>query len=108
MRPRRATVTRALVRRARAQRGVELHAAHVHLRRREIAQAAGVIGIEVREHDVAHVLALEAEPLQLRERGLALVEARAQEQLRRAEPPPRVAHVGYAEAGVDEHEIALA
>ena len=41
---------------------------HVNLRLREVGQTAGVIEVDVREHDVAQVLAPEPEPLDLRQR----------------------------------------
>jgi hypothetical protein len=48
---------------------------HVNLRLGEVRQTAGVIELDVSEHDVAHVLAPEPESLDLRQRGICVLVA---------------------------------
>jgi hypothetical protein len=49
---------------------------HVDGRVREVAQAAGVVPVHVRQHHVRHVRRRVAEPLDLADRGLFGVESR--------------------------------
>ena len=70
--------------------------------------AAGVIEIEMRHDDVAHVFSLEAELLHLRERGLGGIELRPDEHLEHARHVGLALEVACAEAAVDEDQaIAL-
>ncbi len=86
---------------ARAGRG-ELVAEHVHPRVREVAEPAGVVEVEVRDHDVAHVGRLVAERLHLRDRRLGEVQPRADRLHERAAETLRVGDVAGADPGVDE------
>jgi len=47
---------------ARVHRGIELAPQHVDLGSGKVRQASGVVEVEVRRYDVAHVIGLEAEP----------------------------------------------
>jgi hypothetical protein len=76
----------------------------VHLRVREVRDAARVIDIEVGDDDVPHVARREPERLDLRQRGLREVEPRARELLERLRHRHGAGAVARAEAGVDQHE----
>ena len=80
--------------------------ADVHLGVGEIGEAAGVIEIEVREDDVAHVARGEAERLELRQRRLRGLAARPRHRRRRSgrARSSGVGDVARAEPGVDEDE----
>jgi hypothetical protein len=78
---------------------------HVHFRRREVGQAPRVVEVQMREHDMPHVLALETERLDLRQRRHVRLRGvdlhhRTEERAESA----RVAHVIDADSRVDEHE----
>lgn len=71
----------------------------------EIWQPAGVVDVEVRDHDVAYVPGVEAEAPHLFDRQLLAQERRASEE---QEAPPQgvewLSQVVAAERGVDQHE----
>ena len=73
----------------------------------EVGDTADVIGVEVRDHDVANVLAAEAESVELVCRGLARHEHRSGDEADRAHPCWRVGAVVDPEAGVDENQAVI-
>src|SRR5690606_8579192 len=84
---------------------VQLRTAHVDARPGKVGDPTGVVGIEVRQHDVANVLAPESEPLHLARGGLRRIQLRpcqAEEGL--AQPRRGGGDVVEAEAGVHEDE----
>jgi len=74
---------------------------------REVGDAADVVGVEVCDHDVANVLAAEAEPVELACRGLGRHEHRSGDEPHRAHPSWWVGAVVDPEAGVDENQTIL-
>jgi hypothetical protein len=77
---------------------------HVHLGVGEIREAPRAVEIQVRRHDVMHVLAAKTEPLDLRHRGLLQREGR---RVLRKEATPEatgISDVAGADPGVDQHE----
>lgn len=78
-------------------------------RLREVVQTAGVVEIEVRQHDVANVLGPEAEAFDLADGGHFLTKIGAQQgQEEAAQTATRVRDVTQTEAGVDEGEAFVA
>jgi hypothetical protein len=80
----------------------------VYLRVGEVAQPAGVVEVEVREHHVADVGRGEAQPLDLAQRGLRDVQHRTAHPL----PPPgqggvRIGDVTGPEPAVHEYEAVV-
>lgn len=73
----------------------------------EIGDAADVVDVEVRDHDVADVVAAEAEPFQLTHGGFVMVEYRPDEPPHRPDAPGGVVAVTRAEAAVDEDQAVL-
>ena len=70
-------IAMALEQRSWVRRGVELVARDMHLRTRKIRQATCVIEIEVRHHDVPHIVRFETESLDVADQGFSLrIEAR--------------------------------
>jgi hypothetical protein len=63
-----------------------------------------VVGIEVRDDDVADVGALETQLLDLSGGGLCVVEHRADEPAPHMPEPTRVIAIEGPEAGVDKHQ----
>ena len=77
----------------------------VHRRVREVGQAAGVVRVEVGQHDVGDVAGREPQRRHLRRRRLGRVEDRAdQEHERPAQPGGALLDVGDPDAGVHERE----
>ena len=73
----------------------------------KVVQSPGMVEIEMREHDVAHVLGIEAEPLDLADGGHLLAELRTHQcQEERTQAPPRIGHVAQAEPGVHQHQAS--
>ena len=62
----------------------------------KVRQAAGVVEVEVRCDDVTHVARLEAESANLRDRGLARIDARANDREERTAELARVACIREA------------
>ena len=88
------------------RRGV-LVGVQVHRRRGKVREAAGVVEVEVRDQDVAHVLGVEAEAAHVLDgRGGAPRVDAGDGGEGSAEAPRRVAQIVGADAGVDEHEAA--
>jgi hypothetical protein len=84
-----------------------LAAEHVHRRPREVVEPAGMIEVQVREHDVPHVARVEAELLDLPYRGHLLAQLGLhQEEEEARQPTPRIRDVAQSVAGVDEHQPA--
>lgn len=98
-------VAAALRERGADRRRVVLRLVDVHGRVGEIREASGVVEVEVRDDDVAHVSPIEAEAFDVGERGLLEVEPRARHA--EEESPEALswrADVVRAEARVDQHE----
>lgn len=68
------------------ERRERLGSGEMHLRPREISQAADVVRIEVRQDDVPDIGGIEAQPANLVDGGFIRVEHRADVEPRRAEP----------------------
>ncbi len=101
----RAAVTSPLVQRPRSHRRFVLAAMDVDFGIRKVGQPAGVIDVEVRHDEVAHVLRLEAERCDLPERRTLREKLRTEpSQKDRTEATDRVAQIRVADAGVDQHE----
>ncbi len=77
------------------------------LRVRKIRCAADMVGVEMREDDVADVLAAEAESVELVCRRFGRDEHRPGEEPDRPHPSRRVGAVVQAEAGVDEDQTVV-
>jgi hypothetical protein len=86
------------------RRRLELASEQVNLRVGKVREAAGVVEVEVRGNDVAHITGLEAERLDLRERGLGRIETGADECSDGSAKLARPIYVVNAEAGVDEDQ----
>ena len=80
----------------RIQSRCELWGKDVHLGGREVAEAAGVVDVEVGRDDMAHVAGVEPEPLDLPDRGLGGVGHRAHEGAERLAEAFGVGAVGRA------------
>ena len=64
-----------------------------------------MVEVEVGEHDVAHVGAIETQPLDLARRRHLLAEIRAdQSEEEPAQAAARVGHVAQPEPGIDQHQ----
>ncbi len=98
-------VPRALPQRRTLDRGV-LGGVDVDPRRREVADAAGVVQVEMGEHDVGDVGRVEAERPDLLRRRLGPVEDRPDGGQERSAQAAAVGEVAAAEAGVDQRQAA--
>src|SRR3954465_9514118 len=79
---------------------------HVHGGARKVVEAARMIEVEVRQHDVAYVARVEAEPLDLADRRHLLAEFRSEEREEElAQAFARARAVAQPEAGIDEHQF---
>ena len=77
----------------------------VHARVWKVVESAGVVEVEVREHDVAHVLWFEPQPLHLADGRELLAKIGAEQREKEStEPAARVAHVTRAKTGVHQGE----
>ncbi len=76
MRPVRCHVALALFEGLALHRRLVLNVEDVHLRVREVGQSAGMVEVEVRQHDVAHVVSTKAQALHLPDRSLLGIENR--------------------------------
>jgi hypothetical protein len=77
----------------------------VDARSGEVRQASRMIEVEVREDDVAHVFALEAERLELGQGGhLSLRRVEAHHRTEEWTEPAQLAHVVETDARIDERE----
>ena|SRR5690242_18506496 len=74
---------------------------------RKIFDAAGVVEIEVGEHDVAHIFGLEAQRLELTQRGRPFVQSDAVGDPEKPAEPPRLPDILQSEPGIDEDEPDL-
>ena len=74
---------------------------------REVGDAADVVGVEMRDDDVANVLAAEAESLELVCSGFGRHEDRPGDEAHRAHPSRRVGAVVDPESGVDENQTVV-
>ena len=74
---------------------------------RKIRCTADMVGVQMGEDDVAHVLAAESEPVELVCRGLGGDEYRPGEEPNRPHPSLRIGAVVDAEAGVDENQAVV-
>src|SRR3954466_14452093 len=100
------TVPHAVEHRSPLLRRLLLGEEHVYGRARKVVEAAGMIEVEVRQHDVAHVARVEAEPLDLADRRHLLAEFRAHEREEElAQAFARARAVEQPEAGIDEHQF---
>ena len=98
-------VASALCERGPVHRRVVLGLVDVNGRVGKVGEPSGVIEVEVRDDDIAHVPPVEAEPFDVGERGLLALEPRAgQAEKKGPEPLSGAANVVRAEARVDEHE----
>lgn len=88
----------------RVDRAPRLGRGDVHPRPGEVRDPPDVVGIEVGEHDVAHVLAPETEALDLAGGGLLGVEERPHGQTEGAHPARGLGDVPQAVPGVDEDQ----
>jgi hypothetical protein len=79
----------------------------MNLRLREVGDAADVIEVEVRNHDVPHVIPAEAEGFHLCDGSLLEIKDRPTEEPYRPQPGPGARAVVGAEAGVDEDEAVV-
>ena len=78
---------------------------HVNGRVCEVLDAAGMVEVEMRQHDMPQVERAIAQLLDLAQRRLLLVELDAVGQHEEAADPLAGAlHVAYAEAGIDRHQ----
>jgi hypothetical protein len=85
-------------------RGVQLGAEHVHRRVREIFDAAGVVEVEMRQHDVANIARRETEVFDLPQSGIRVAQPDTIGKSKKRAEPSRLRHVAHAEPGVDEHQ----
>ena len=92
----------------RVLRRPQFGAEHMHRRRREIRQAAGVIEVEMGRDDVAHVAHPEAEVGDLPQRRLGDPEPRPGRRPEQPAEPPRIGDVLDPEPAVDEDEPVVA
>src|SRR5690606_23895720 len=98
-------IAHAIQHRLARDRGVVLRREEVDGGVREVVEAAGVVEIEVRQHDVTDVARAEAEALDLPHRRHLFAELRAHEpQEHLAQATARIQDVEAAEAGIDQHE----
>lgn len=74
---------------------------------REIGDAADVVDVEVRDDDVADVLAPEAEPFDLSDRRFLVVEERPEEAAGRAYAMCRIVAVIQSVSAVDEKQAVV-
>ena len=66
-----------------------------------------MIEVEMREHDVAHIVRIEPQPFDLADGGELLAKIRAQQpQEEPAQPAAWIVHVARAEAGVHQDQVA--
>jgi hypothetical protein len=86
------------------QRAERLCGGDVYLGLGKVAYAADMVAVEVRDDDVAHVVAVKAELLDLMYGGLLTFEHRADEVSGRSHPTGGVVAVLRAEAGVDQNQ----
>jgi len=89
-----------------AGRRVVFRARHQDLRRGEVRQAAGVVGVQVREHEPAHLGGRQAEGAQPLPNLLLGPDPRAHAEAEVRVPPGEIARLGRARrfAGVDDDE----
>ncbi len=100
----RRAVARLLAEAGPVHRGVVLGGEDMHLGIREVGQAAGMVQVQVGHHDMTHVGGLEAECLHLMQRRLLHAQCRPRQRAEAGAEMARVAHVGAAQAGVDQHQ----
>ena len=84
--------------------GVELSAKDVHRGVRKIFDAAGVVKIEMGQHDVAHIGGAEAQLFDLPQSGIGLAQPDAIGNAEEGAQSSRLRHVARAEPGIDEHQ----
>jgi hypothetical protein len=85
-------------------RSIELSAKDVHRGIRKIFDATGVVKIEMRQYDVAHIGSSEAQLFDLLQSGCGSAQPDAIGYPEKRTDPSRLRHVAHAEPGVDEHE----
>ena len=85
-------------------RGVEFGAKDVHRRIGEIFDAAGVVKVEMRQHDMAHIGGAEAQLFDLSQSGVGLAQSDAIGNSKKRAEPLRLRDVAHAKPGIDEHQ----
>jgi hypothetical protein len=85
-------------------RGIQLGTKDVHRGAGEIFDAAGVIEVEMRQHDVPHIGGRETEVFELSQRGIRLAQPDPIGNSEKRAKSLRLRHVAHAEPGIDEHQ----